>query len=103
MHRNLMWPRHATIASPDEASRRGGVMAARSRFDTHEVFNQSPVYENVDLFASDAPLQDAVKANGAASELSTLAAFGKQWGTADMFALGRQANENPPKLRTFDA
>jgi putative acyl-CoA dehydrogenase len=78
-------------------------MAARSRFDTHEVFNQSPVYENVDLFASDAPLQDAVKANGAASELSTLAAFGKQWGTADMFALGRQANENPPKLRTFDA
>ncbi len=78
-------------------------MATRSRFDTHEVFNQSPPYENVDLFASDAPLQDAVKANGAASELSTLAAFGKQWGTADMFALARQANENPPKLRTFDA
>ena len=78
-------------------------MATRSRFDTHEVFNQSPPYENVDLFASDAPLQDAVKANGAAAELSTLAAFGKQWGTADMFALARQANENPPKLRTFDA
>ncbi len=78
-------------------------MAARSRFDTHEVFNQSPPYENVDLFASDVPLQDAVKANGAASELSTLAAFGKQWGTADMFALARQANENPPKLHSFDA
>ena len=76
---------------------------AMSRFDTHEVFNQSPPYENVDLFASDLPLQDAVKANGAASELSALAAFGKQWGTADMFALARQANENPPKLRTFDA
>ena len=29
-------------------------MAARSRFDTHEVFNQSPPYENVDLFSSDA-------------------------------------------------
>ncbi len=78
-------------------------MAARSRFDTHEVFNQSPPYENVDLFASDAPLQDAVKANGAAAELSTLAAFGKQWGTAEMFTLARQANENPPQLRTFDA
>ena len=78
-------------------------MASRSRFDTHEVFNQSPPYENVDLFSSDAPLQDAVKANGAASELSALAAFGRQWGTADMFALARQANENPPKLKTFDA
>ncbi len=31
-------------------------MATRSRFDTHEVFNQSPPYENIDLFASDAPL-----------------------------------------------
>jgi len=78
-------------------------MAVRSRFDTHEVLNQSPPYENVDLFSSDAPLQDAVKANGAAQEQSALAAFGKQWGTADMFALARQANENPPKLRTFDA
>jgi putative acyl-CoA dehydrogenase len=77
-------------------------MAARSRFDTHEVFNQSPPYENVDLFSSDTPLQDAVKANGAASELSALAAFGRQWGTADMFALARAANENPPKLKTFD-
>jgi len=73
-----------------------------SRFDTHEVFNQSPPYENVDLFSSDAPLQDAVKANGAASEAPALVAFGRKWGTADMFALGRRANENPPKLHSFD-
>lgn len=78
-------------------------MAARSRFDTHEVFNQSPSYENVDLFSSDLPLQEAVKANGAADEVPLLAAFGKHWGTADMFALGRRANENPPKLHAFDA
>ena len=77
-------------------------MAISSRFDTHVVFNQSPIYEDVDLFTSDAALQDAVKANGAAHELSSLAAFGRQWGTADMFALARQANENPPKLRSFD-
>jgi hypothetical protein len=31
-------------------------MATLSRFDTHEVFNQSPPYENVDLFASAAAL-----------------------------------------------
>jgi putative acyl-CoA dehydrogenase len=78
-------------------------MAARSRFDTHEVFNQSPPYENVDLFSSDVPLQEAVAANGAAGETAALSAFGKLWGSADMFALGQRANENPPKLRTFDA
>jgi len=77
-------------------------MATRSRFDTHDVFNQSPPYEDVDLLSSDAPLIGALKANGAALELPALAAFGTLWGTAKMFARGRQANENPPKLHAFD-
>ena len=77
-------------------------MAPRSRFDTHEVFNQSPPYENIDLFSSDTPLMEAVKANGAASEAASLSEFGKQWGSADMFALARHANESPPKLYAFD-
>ena len=81
-------------------------MAIRSRFDTHEVFNQSPPYENVDLFSSDAPLVAAVKANDSAGDLAAdmaaLSAFGKAWGTAERFALARQANENTPKLKTFD-
>jgi putative acyl-CoA dehydrogenase len=77
-------------------------MADRSRFDTHEVFNQSPPYENVDLFTSDAPLGDAVRANGGAGDMEVLSEFGKAWGTAECFALARQANENPPKLKTFD-
>jgi len=72
------------------------------RFDTQEVFNQSPLYENIDLFSSDLPLQEAVMANGAGHEAPALAAFGRQWGTAEMFALARRANENPPKLYTFD-
>ncbi len=76
---------------------------AISRFDTHEVLNQSPPYEDVDLFSSDVPLQAAVKANGAAEEAASLAEFGRQWGTAEMFALARAANENPPKLAAFDA
>jgi putative acyl-CoA dehydrogenase len=76
---------------------------AISRFDTHEVFNQSPPYENVDLFSSDAPLQEATRANGAAQDATSLADFGKQWGSAAMLALGLQANENPPKLHEFDA
>ncbi len=78
-------------------------MAIPSRFDTHEVFNQSPPYDNVDLFLSDTPLVEAVKANGGAGDMAALSAFGTAWGTAERFTLARQANENPPKLHTFDA
>jgi putative acyl-CoA dehydrogenase len=78
-------------------------MPTHSRFDTHEVFNQSPPYENVDLFTSDTPLVEAIAENGASANAAELSAFGRQWGTADMFALGGSANENPPKLATFDA
>ncbi len=78
-------------------------MTAGLRLDTHEVLNQSPPYENVDLFSSDAPLIEAVEANGAADDAAALSAFGRHWGTADMSALARRANENPPKLQTFDA
>ncbi len=75
-------------------------MTIASRSD--EVLNQSPPYENIDLFSSDTPLIEAVEANGAGAEAAGLSAFGRQWGTADMFALARRANENPPKLYIFD-
>ena len=68
-----------------------------------EVFNQSPPYEDVDLFGSDRPLQDALAANGAARDNAVLAGFGRQWGSADMMEQGRLANENPPRLKTHDA
>ena len=45
---------------------------------------------------------EAVSANGAGGETAALSAFGRQWGTAEMFALGRRANEDPPKLYTFN-
>ena len=63
-------------------------MSTALHFDTHEIFNQSPPYEDIDLFSSDAPLVDAVKANGGGGETAALSAFGRQWGTAEMFALG---------------
>jgi putative acyl-CoA dehydrogenase len=72
------------------------------RFETHEIFNQSSPYEDVDLFGSDRALRDAVAANGAAGELPALSEFGRNWGTAAMFEAARFANENPPKLKTFD-
>jgi putative acyl-CoA dehydrogenase len=68
-----------------------------------EVLNQSPPYVDVDLFGSDLPLQTAVAANGAAGDAAALTAFGRHWGTAEMFDQARLANENKPVLKTYDA
>ena len=78
-------------------------MAIRSRFDTHEVFNQSPPYEDVDLFASDAPLRRSGQGERRSGRSGRAVRIRQAWGTAEMFALARQANENPPKLHAFDA
>jgi putative acyl-CoA dehydrogenase len=72
-------------------------------FKTHEVFNQSPPFEDVDLFTLDRPLTEAVAANGGKAAAGELSEFGRHWGSAAMAARGRLANENPPKLRLFDA
>jgi putative acyl-CoA dehydrogenase len=70
---------------------------------THEVFNQSPAFEDVDLFSCDRPLADAVAATAGVSAHAELAGFGRQWGSAAMAQRARLANENTPKLRLFDA
>src|SRR5947199_1158260 len=75
----------------------------QASFATHEVFNQSPPFEDVDLFTLDRPLAEAVAANGGTSAQHELSEFGKHWGSAATAARGRIANENPPKLRTFDS
>ena len=72
-------------------------------FATHEVFNQSPPLEDVDLFAVDRPLVEAVRSNGGAAAERELSEFGRNWGSAAMADRGRLANENTPKLRSFDA
>jgi putative acyl-CoA dehydrogenase len=71
-------------------------------FETHEVLNQSPPFEDVDLFALDRPLRDALAANGAGGEAAALSAFGRRYGSAEMLDEARRANENPPKLASFD-
>src|SRR5947208_7765195 len=76
---------------------------AQASSATHEVFNQSPPLVDVDLFATDRPLAEAVEGNGGALAQRELSQFGKHWGSAAMAARGRIANENAPKLRTFDA
>ena len=78
-------------------------MASSGRNGIQDVFNQSPSYVDVDLFGSDLPLQTAVAANGAAGDAAALSAFGRHWGTAEMFEHARLANENKPVLKTYDA
>ncbi len=66
-------------------------------------FNQTPPFENIDLFASDIPLQDALARAGVDASATDLPAFGKDYGSAETFELGRLANENPPRLHIVDA
>ncbi|MGI8525610.1 MAG: acyl-CoA dehydrogenase family protein, partial [Pseudolabrys sp.] len=63
-----------------------------------DAVNQSPPYEDVDLYLSDRALQDAVAANGGTAPAAILSAFGRQWASAEMFALAKAANENVPRL-----
>jgi putative acyl-CoA dehydrogenase len=70
--------------------------------DTHEVTNQSPAYENVNLFTSDAALRDAVGREGSRYAIRELSGLGLAFGSAEAFERGRLANENPPKLKTHD-
>ena len=60
----------------------------QASFATHEVFNQSPPFEDINLFALDRPLADAVAANGGAAASKELSEFGQHWGSAAMAARG---------------
>src|SRR3954471_724091 len=75
----------------------------QAKFASDDVFNQSPPFEDINLFALDLPLREAVAANGGASANEELSDFGQHWGSAAMASRGRAANENTPKLRIFDS
>jgi putative acyl-CoA dehydrogenase len=67
-----------------------------------EVFNQSPPFADVNLFTSDTALGEAVVREGVDWAYAELEAFGALAGSAKSLELGRLANENPPRLKTFD-
>jgi putative acyl-CoA dehydrogenase len=74
----------------------------RSRLETHEVSNQPPPFEEVNLFTTDIALQAAVTAAGGETHRERLAAFGAAAGSAETALWAAQANENPPRLKAFD-
>ena len=71
-------------------------------FSTHDVTNQSPPFEDINLFETDRALRDAVAREGGGWARDRLVAFGREVGSARGFEIGRLANENPPTLKRFD-
>ncbi|WP_343519479.1 acyl-CoA dehydrogenase family protein [Sphingomonas sp.] len=70
--------------------------------DTHEVFNQPPPFEDVNLFTGDRALADAVARAGGGQHAERLAALGARTGSAEVIEWGVEANRNPPVLESFD-
>lgn len=70
---------------------------------TQDGLNQPSPIEDLNLFSSDAALVEAAQREGAQHAIQTLSEFGALCGTAEMFEQGRLANENPPRLKVFDA
>ena len=76
--------------------------AAACPASTHEVFNQSTPWADVNLFTTNRPLQDALRLHSPALPLEGLTALGAEMGSAEMQAHARLANTFQPQLRTHD-
>ena len=74
----------------------------RAALATHNVTNQPPPFEDVNLFATDAALRDAVTREGGETHTAHLDAFGTRAGSAEVIAWSFEANRNAPELKTFD-
>ena len=74
----------------------------RAELATHDVANQPPPFEEVNIFDGDAALKGAVEKNGGASHLARLSDFGARCGSAEAIEWSRQANKNTPQLKSFD-
>ncbi len=71
-------------------------------FDTHEVTNQPPPLVDHDVFGTDRALAEALVREGAGWAEPELHDLGVLAGRAESQEWGRQANSNPPVLRTHD-
>ncbi len=78
-------------------------MAPNSDASAGDVFNQSPVFENFNLYTSDSALRDAVVREGADWADTDLAGLGARFGQADTVEHSRLANEFTPVLKAVDA
>jgi len=84
----------ATVSQPKRARPSG--------WQTHEVFNQVPPLEGVDVYSSNLPLVEAVEREGAGWIGERASELGRFVGGEPQQSWGRLANENRPVLRTHD-
>ena len=76
-------------------------LTSRMPFATHEVANQVPPFEGRNLFDDNAPLVEALEREGGGWARERAREVGAVWG-GDPITWGFEANENPPRLKTFD-
>jgi putative acyl-CoA dehydrogenase len=69
---------------------------------THVVENQPPPLQNYNLFTTDTVLREAVARYAPALPTRDFAVLGELAGRTETIALGFEANEHPPELRTHD-
>jgi len=74
----------------------------RPGFGTHEVANQAPPLVDYNVYAADRVLGEAVRREGAEWDEGRISEVGALAGSERLQALGAQANENPPRLKTHD-
>jgi putative acyl-CoA dehydrogenase len=74
----------------------------RAVLATHEVSNQPPPWEDLNLYDADSILKDACAWSGADAHAARLKAFGARVGSAEVQAWSVQANRNPPVFKPFD-
>ncbi|MFN4355222.1 isovaleryl-CoA dehydrogenase [Parvibaculum sp.] len=77
-------------------------METPAGFATHEVFNQPPPLEDVNLFTGDKALAETVEREGGGQARRSLTEFGAIVGSEEVLELGRQANAYLPVLKSFD-
>lgn len=71
-------------------------------FETHEVFNQTPEYDGINLFETDPMLKAAITAEGAGWAAASLSGFGGSLGTAEAFHQAHLANKFLPEFSSHD-
>src|SRR5579862_3364855 len=74
----------------------------RSNLGTHDVTNQPPPFEDINLFETDLSLREAVDRSGCNSHARRLHAFGARTGSAEVSEWAAKANAFVPQLKSFD-
>ncbi|MFP3944201.1 MAG: DNA alkylation response protein, partial [Alphaproteobacteria bacterium] len=74
----------------------------RTDLATHEVSNQPPPFEDVNLYEIDRPLQEAVRREGGKAHENLIRALGARCGSAEVMDWAEAAHRYPPELNAFD-